>query len=221
MPLTPNPLPRFLLGLLIFMPLCMAVWWFGLRDILLLLLLQVTELITTEVLADKIIAISPSQNNVWILQTSLSPISDPSNLLGIPISTSRFTISFPLLWGLLLATPNTDKFKQIIWGTVVLIPIAVLIALLTIQFKLALQINYQQILTEVPRGEYLLVRPYSETVYYLMAVGRQLATLVLPTLGPALVWGLFNWAFIRNLIIKGLLGRAGQVVDGTEQQAQQ
>jgi hypothetical protein len=138
----------------------------------------------------------------------LSPINDPRQLLAVPISTNRFTISFPLLWGLILATPGNAKFRQLIIGTLLLLPICLLIALLLIQFKLALYINHQPILTEVPQGEYMLVLPYPAHWYYLMAVGRQLAVLVLPTLSPLLVWGLFNLVFMRNLIFEGILARA-------------
>ena len=107
-----------------------------------------------------------------------------------------------------MATPNNDKSKQLLWGSLLLIPLTLLIALLLVQFKLALHVNHQPILTERPIGDYLLVLPYSDTLYYLMAVGRQLAMLVLPTLLPLFVWGFFNRQFIRTLIVEGLLSRS-------------
>lgn len=202
-----NPLPRFLLGLIIIMPLSMALWWFGLRDYLLWALEQLVEPVLQWFMAETVIGVV-AQDQVWLLKTSLSPIDNPINLLALPISTNRFTICFPLLWGLLLATPRGAWLKQFIGGTLVLIPAALLIAVLLIQFKLALQINHQAILTEVPSGSYVLAWPYAEHWYYLMAVGRQLALLVLPTLAPLTVWVLFNRRFIRSLIFEGLLARS-------------
>ena len=54
----------------------------------------------------------------------------------------------------------------------------------------------------------MLALPFPDYQYYLMAVGRQLAMLVLPTLAPLLVWCLFNQTFMRNLIFEGLLARS-------------
>lgn len=191
----------------------MVLWWFWLRDYLILLLQYGATFVIENMMADKIIALvsqldAKGENIVWGLNTSLSPISDPRNLITIPISTNRFTVCFPLFWGLVLSTPGNAKFKQLIAGTLILLPIALLISLLLIQFKLALYINHQAILTEVPPGEYVLALPFPDYQYYLMAVGRQLAMLVLPTLAPLLVWGAINQTFMRNLIFEGLLARA-------------
>jgi hypothetical protein len=191
----------------------MAVWWFGLRDYLVIALQYGATFFIDTFMADKVLGLvtqldAKEGTMVWILKTTLSPINDPRQLLAVPISTNRFTISFPLLWGLILATPGNAKFRQLIIGTLLLLPICLLIALLLIQFKLALYINHQPILTEVPQGEYMLVLPYPAHWYYLMAVGRQLAVLVLPTLSPLLVWGLFNLVFMRNLIFEGIHARA-------------
>ena len=224
MPLQPrSPLPRFLLGLLIIMPFTMAVWWVVLRDHLVIFLQQGGYLFTQVFMPEKVLGISTEVDAktgaaVWVLKTTLSPLSDPRQLLAIPISTSRFTVSFPLFWGLVLATPGQSgaaKARQLGLGTLALIPLTLLIAVLILQFKLALHVNHQPIVTENPIGDYLLVLPYGDTAYYLMAVGRQLAMLVLPTLIPLMTWGLFNRGFIRSVIVEGLLSqglrRAGAV----------
>jgi hypothetical protein len=191
----------------------MALWWFGLRDFLITALQYGALAFSHAFMADKVLDVvtqldAKDGSIIWVLKTSLSPIDDPRQLLAIPISTNRFTVSFPLLWGLILATPGNPKFRQLILGTLLLLPICLLIALLLIQFKLAIHINHQSILTEVPQGEYMLALPYPAHWYYLMAVGRQLAVLVLPTLAPLLVWGVFNLTFMRNLIFEGILARA-------------
>lgn len=209
-----NPLVKVFLAVLLIMPLTLGVWWFLLRDYLVLLLQQGVVIASHWLWPDYVLAIDTDTDArsgaiVWIVKTSLSPISDPRQLLAIPISTSRFTVSFPLLWGLILATPtHGNKERQLFLGSLVLVPITLTIALLIIQFKLALNINHEPILTEFPIGDYLLVLPYSSWLYYLMAVGRQVSMLVLPTLAPLMVWGLFNRMFIRGIIFEGLLTRS-------------
>ena len=57
---------------------------------------------------------------------------------------------------------------------------------------------------------YVLALPYSDSAYYLMAVGRQLALLVLPSLLPLIFWGLLNRPFIRIVLFEGLLARTSR-----------
>ena len=208
-----SPVVRFFLALLVAMPLCLGVWWFLLRDYLVMILQFGADQIARQLWADMVLAIDDGTDArsgaiVWVVKTSLSPLSDPSQLHAILVSTSRFTISYPLLWGLIIATPNNNKDRQLALGTLLMIPITLVIALLIVQFKLALNINHQAIVADFPSGDYLLALPYDELSYYLMAVGRQLGMLVLPTLSPLLVWGLFNRDFIRSVIFEGLLSRS-------------
>ena len=148
------------------------------------------------------------QDRAWLLKTSLSPIDNPLNLLGIPMSTNRLTVSYPLLWGLILATPGPKRFRQLLIGTALLVPVTVLMALMLIQFKVALNINHEPILTETPQGNYLLALPYESYQFYLMAVGRQLAMLVLPTLAPITIWLVLHQKFIRVVILEGVFTRS-------------
>lgn len=188
------------------MPLSLAFWWFLGREYCLLLLQWLVSGIADILLADKIVGID-SNGMAWLLKTSLSTIETPLETVGIPVATNRFTVGFGLLWGLILATPGTSHWRQLLLGTLILIPVATLMALMFIQFQLALYINHQPILTEVPRGEYLLALPYSEPLYYLMAVGRQLSVLVLPTLAPLAIWGLLNRRFVQGVILESVLSQ--------------
>ena len=189
------------------LPGCMGFWWFFAQDPLLTLLRFLTEPVVLGLMPDKILGIL-TQDRVWLLKTSLSPIDNPMNLLGIPIFTNRLTVSYPLLWGLILATPEPKRLRQLLLGTFSLLPVTVIMALLLIQFKLALNINHEPVLTEMPQGDYLLILPYASYQYYLMAVGRQLAMLVLPTLAPVAIWLILHREFIRAVVLEGLLSRS-------------
>lgn len=186
------------------MPLSLAFWWFLGREHCLLLLQWLVSGVTDLLLADKIVGIE-SNNMAWLLKTSLSTVEKPLETVGITVATNRFTVGFGLLWGLVLSTPGISHWRQLLLGTLMLIPVATLMAMMYIQFQLALNINHQPILTEVPRGEYLLVLPYPDYLYYLMAVGRQLAVLVLPTLAPLTIWSLLNRRFVQGVILESVL----------------
>ena len=184
----------------------MAFWWFFAQDYLLALLRLLVEPVVLGLMPDKILGIL-AQDRVWLLKTSLSPIDNPMNLLGIPISTNRLTVSYPLLWGLILATPGVKRLKRLLFGTLLMIPVSIIMALLLILFKVALNINHEPILTEIPQGDYLLALPYPDYQYYLMAVGRQLALLVLPTLAPVVIWLALNRGFVRVVVLEGFFAR--------------
>jgi hypothetical protein len=202
----PSPLLRFLLGLVSLTPLCLGFWWFVGKDYLVVILEKGVSWITQWLMAGNIVGLT-SQENIWLLQTSLSTLDMPLNLLVFPVFPTRVTVCFPLFWGLALATPGAARLRQILIGTLALLPMALVMLLALIQFKIALHINHQPLLTEAPQGAYVFALPYPDFLYQLMGVGRQMALLVLPTLCPLLVWGLLNRRFIRGVILEGFLAR--------------
>lgn len=201
-----NPVPRFAAGVALAMPAGLAFWWFLGLDYCVFVLRHGTALATEWFMARYIVGLEV-KDNAWVLGTSLSPIDNPLILVGILISPNRFTISFPLFWGLVLATPGAAKIKQLVAGTLLLVPLALLMLLLWIQFQLGLYINHQAALTQVPPSYYVLAWPYPDYLYHLMGLGRQLSLLVLPTLTPLLLWGWFNRRFIRFLVFESVLAR--------------
>jgi len=62
-------------------------------------------------------------------------------------------------------------------------------------------------MTEIPPAEYALALPDSPAPYYLIGLGRQLAVLVLPIVAPLLAWLLLHQAYLRKIILGGLLQR--------------
>ena len=187
----------------------MALWWFVIRDPLIDVLSYGVNVLATGLMAEHIIDVA-TQGDVWLVTTSLSTIDNPMSLVGIPIPATRFTVSLPLFWGLALATPTAARLRQLLLGTLMLLPVVLLMILLLIQFKLGLTINHQPALTEMPSVNYVLALPYPDLLYHLMGVGRQLAVLILPTLAPLFVWGLLNKRFIRGVVLEGLLTRLGK-----------
>ena len=200
----PSQLLRFLVCVVALTPLCLGFWWFFAKDYLVLALERGVSWAAQWLMASNIVSLI-SQKNVWFLQTSLSTLDRPLDLLVVPIFPTRVTVCFPLFWGLALATPGAARLRQILTGTLALLPMALIMLLALIQFKIALLINHQPLLTEVPQKAYVFALPYPDSLYQLMGVGRQMALLVLPTFCPLLVWGLLNRRFIRGVILEGLL----------------
>lgn len=188
------------------MPASLAFWWFLGLDYCVLALRQGVEVVIQWIMAQHLLGLEV-KSSAWVLMTDLSPIDNPLVLLGILISPNRFTISFPLFWGLVLATPGAPRIKQWFLGTLLLYPLVLLMLLLWIQFQLGLYINHQAALTQIPPRSYVLALPYPAYLYHLMGLGRQLALLVLPTLIPLLLWACCNLRFIRFLIFESVLTR--------------
>lgn len=204
----PSPLLRFLVSVVALTPLCLGFWWFFGKDYLVLTLEKGVSWVTQWLMANNIVSLIAQKNSdFWLLQTSLSTLDRPLDLLVIPIFPARATVCFPLFWGLALATPGAARLRQILIGTLALMPMALVMLLALIQFKIALHINHQPLLTEVPRGAYVFALPYPDSLYQLMGIGRQMGLLVLPTFCPLLVWGLLNLRFIRGVILEGFLMR--------------
>lgn len=201
-----NPLPRFLLSLLLTAPLCMALWWFAVSEPLVALLAWAADGVASVLLADYVVMIE-AQDVGWLLTTSLSPLNQPAALVTIAIPAARFTVCLPLFWALTLATPTGARSRQMLLGSLLLLPLTLVMGLLFCQFQVGLYVNHQPVLGEKLTIDYVFALPYSAPAYHLLGVGRQLALLVLPTLGPLLVWGLFNKAFIRGVVLAGIFAR--------------
>jgi hypothetical protein len=185
---------------LLFVPLSLVVWWFLARGVLIRGLEPLTEILLRALWPQWGLNIV-SAGNGWVVETTLPVLGRPVQSPPLPLTPTRFTAPFALFWALVLATPGARRLRQLLWGTfAALLPLSLLMMVLYFQFNLALAINHQSILTVEPPGYYVLALPYPEWQYHLIGVGRQLALLVLPTLGPLLIWGAFNRDFLRTFV---------------------
>lgn len=204
-------LRRFGLGLLVAMPAAMAVWWFFAAPYLIQGLKPLVELLMRLLWPQWGLAIEV-QNTAWLVHTTLPILEQPLQSAVFLLPPKRFTVAFALFWGLALATPGTApvtrRLRQLLWGSLAgMLPLVVLMALLYFHFELAVLINHQPSLTVQPPSYHVLALPYPAWQFHLIGVGRQLALLVLPTLGPVLVWAVLNQRFLRAVVLGGLLSR--------------
>ncbi|MFO1371834.1 MAG: exosortase H-associated membrane protein [Candidatus Competibacteraceae bacterium] len=204
-----DPLLRLLLGVALFLPLCLALWWWFLQEPLVNLLAHTTGLISPWLWPDAVLGIG-LRGEMGVIVALPPPLSDPTRFMTLPLPLSRATVILPLFWGLALATPGRKLLRRLLFGTLALLPVALLTVLLYAQFQLVLYRTHIPLLTETPPTDYALALPSSAVSYQLWGLGRQLAVLVLPVVAPLLTWFLLHRHFLRSVLLSGWLWRSTQ-----------
>ncbi|KAA6187802.1 hypothetical protein F2Q65_00735 [Thiohalocapsa marina] len=200
-------LRRFGLGLLLAMPVAMALWWFLLAPYLMLAMEPLVEW-TLRLLWPQWGLGLEAKETLWQVNTTLPILEQPlrSAVFGLP--WKRFSVAFALFWGLALATPGARpvlrRVRQLLLGSLAgIAPLVILMAVLYFHFELAVLINHRPYLTVQPPPYHVLALPYADWQFHLIGVGRQLALLILPTLGPVAVWAALNQPFLRAVVLSG------------------
>lgn len=206
-----DPLLRLLLSAALSLPLCLALWWWFLREPLVQGLAYTLSFISPWLWPETVLGVGFT-GQVGALVTLLPPLSDPTRFMTLPLPLGRSTVILPLFWGLALATPGRALLRRLLLGTLILLPVAFSMILLYAQFQLALYRTHLPLLTEIPPTDYALALPDHPLLYQLQGLGRQLAVLVLPVVAPLLTWLLLHRSFLRTLILGGLLQRGARTV---------
>ena len=204
MRLSRKRLPGWLLSVALSLAGCFALWWWFLRDPLVILLAQAAALVSPYLWPEAVLDIKIRDHQAWII-SMVPTLSEPPQLFTVmPLVLSRAVAIFPLFWGLTLATPGRGLLRRLLLGTFYLLPVALVMALLTTQFQFALYRTHLPMVTLVPPPHFVMDLPDSPLVYYAWGVGRQFATLILPLVAPLLVWLSFHERFLRNFFPQGL-----------------
>lgn len=205
-----DPLWRWLISTTLSLALCLSGWWWWLREPLIAGLAQTVSLISPWLWPGTVLGVG-LKNHLGLIITLLPPLTDPPRLfMTLPLSFNRAVVIFPLFWGLTLATPGRALVRRLLFGTGLLLPVALAMTLLYAQFQLVLYRTHQPGLTEIPPADYALALPDSPVLFYLWGLGRQLSVLVLPVVAPLLVWLSLHGTFLRTIIIGGWLQRAAR-----------
>lgn len=202
-----DPLWRWLLGAVLALPLCLGLWWWLLREPLVSGLAQAVDFLLPWLWADTVLGLG-RQGRVWLLVSVIPPLTEPPQMfMALPLSFNRAAVLFPLFWGLTLATPGRGLLRRLLVGTLILLPIALLMALLAAQFQLVLYRTHLPMLTDVPPANFALALPDGAFAQVLWGLGRQLAVLVLPIAAPLLLWLSLHGSFWRRVLLGGWLQR--------------
>jgi hypothetical protein len=202
-----DPLLRLSLGVAFCLPLCLASWWWIVREPLAKGLGHGVGLLSPWLWPEAVLGVG-LDGDKGLLVSLLPPLTDSAQIfMALPLTFNRATVILPLFWGLTLATPGRALFRRLLFGTLLLLPVVFAMILLYAQFQLALYRTHVPLLTETPPADYALALPDSPALYHLWGLGRQLAILVLPVVAPLLAWLSLHRPFLRTVILGGLLQR--------------
>lgn len=117
--------------------------------------------------------------------------------LGFPLNTRLLSYSLPFYAALHFATPQADYLARFLWGLVILYPLMALGLLLLGMKELMVSLGerfLQQPETWVPDPN-------------VIALGYQMSVLLVPTLGPVLVW---LWQNRASPLLAGVFQKPGE-----------
>ena len=147
------------------------------------------------------------ENQSWTVITRLViEHSVPSSLVVMDITKEKLLhmfFGFPLLWGLLLATPG-KRVKRIVLGTLLLTAISLLGIATDLWASLAVIINHQASFIDegvLPPPFRVSVPPYPQWLFYLSSFARYLSILIVPMIAPVLIWMILCPRSIMRLLV--------------------
>lgn len=189
------------------LPLFVAWWWLGLAEWVLRGLSILAAMVLPELFYQGISEIVRQENQSWVVLTGLViEHSDPSSLVVMVISKEKLLhmiFGFPLLWGLLLATPG-NQIRRIVWGTLLLVTISFLGIAIDLWASLAVIINHQASFIDesmAPPPFRVSVPPYPQWLFHLSSFARYLSILIVPMIAPVIIWVILCPRSIMRLLV--------------------
>lgn len=190
-----KPLPRFMLGVLVFFPLTFFLWYVS----------APYHLAPITFLTEKLLSLLTPDAVMWlrldghtlVLASNFGhdgtgavvspPVGD--DVLGFHLNPLIYSYSLPLVASLMLATPGRDKWLNLFWGVLLVIPAEIFSMLFSVLKTLTFDVGKA---FQVQQG-------LSQNGADLIAMGYQVGTLLLPMIVPLIVWVALNRAFIVRL----------------------
>ena len=193
--MTHKPLQRFMLGVLVFFPLTFFVWYvtaaFHLAPVTL-----ISESVLHGVIPDAVMWLRLDGHTLVIAsnfghdaagQVVSPPVGE--DVLGFHLNQLIYSYSLPLVAALMLATPGQDKWLNLLWGVLLVLPAEVFSMVFSVLKTLTFDVGHA---FQVQQG-------ISQTGADAIALGYQVGTLLLPMIMPLIVWVGLNRAFIVRL----------------------
>ena len=190
-----RPIQTFVLGVLLFLPITFAIWY----------LAAVVHLAPLTWLTEQLVQLIFPQSVLWlkldgntlVLASNFGtdangaivspPVSD--DLMGFHLTPLIYTYSLPLLFALILATPVASKWEQLLWGSLLWLPIACFSMFFSVLKLLAFEVGpaFQQ------------QQGLSQWMFDVIALAYQTGTLILPMIAPLVIWMALNRGFLLTL----------------------
>lgn len=193
--MTLKPLSRFMLGVLVLFPLTFFLWYVS----------APFHLAPITLLAGKLLNVLTPDAVMWlrldghtlVLASNFGrdgagvvvspPVGD--DVLGFHLNPLIYSYSLPLVAALMLATPGKDKWLNLLWGLLLMIPAELFSMVFSILKTLTFEVGKA---FQVQQG-------LSQQGVDMIAMGYQVGTLLLPMIVPLIIWMALNRAFIVRL----------------------
>lgn len=179
-----HPLHRFMLGVLVWLPVAFLVWYVTAPWHLAPITLA-TQGLLNWLVPDALLWLRLDGGNLVIASnfgqdasgTTVSPPID-GNALGFHVNPLIYCYSLPLLAALTLATPGDNKAQKLLWGLLALLPTELFSMAFSVLKVLAFDVG----------TAFLQQQGLDQWAADGIALGYQLGTLLLPMVAPLIIW---------------------------------
>ena len=193
--MTPRPLTRFMLGVLIYFPITFLLWYltaaWHLAPITML-----SQAILHLVTPDALMWLKLDGHNLIVAanfsQAANGSIVTPAlngDALGFQINPLVYSYGLPLLVSLLLATPTQHKLSKIAMGLALILPTELFSMVFSVLKTLTFNVG----------STFIAQQSLSQTGVDAIALGYQVGMLLLPMIAPLVIWVGLNREFMTQL----------------------
>lgn len=190
-----KPLHRFIFGVVIWFPITFFIWYIT-ANFHLAPIAWLSDQLFAWWMPDAVMWIKLDHNTL-VLASNFGAnaagqiVSPPTgnDVLGFHLNPLIYSYSLPLLYSLILATPDKDKWLNLLWGTFLIIPTElfsmVFSILKTLTFDVGEVFQQQQNLSQV--------------LVDAIAIAYQAGTLIIPMITPLIIWVAMHRKFLERL----------------------
>lgn len=188
-------LSSFVLKVLLFLPITFTLWY-GLAFVHLAPMTVLAEQLIHWIVPDALLWLRLEGYELVIVsnfeQVSSGQVQTPVRMgeaLGFQQNPLIYTYSLPLLWALVLATPNLEKVTTLLWGSLFLLP--------CLLFSMCFQTL--KILSSDIGSSFIEQQHWAGWQLDVVALGYQMGVLLVPMISPIIIWALFSADFVQQL----------------------
>ena len=190
-----NPLHQFILGVIIWFPVTFFIWY-STANYHLAPIAWLSNLLFSWWMPDALMWVKLDQHTLVIASNfgvnSMGQIVSPptgNDVLGYHSNPLIYSYGLPLLYSLILATPEKDKWLKLIIGTFFLLPTElfsmVFSILKTLTFEVGTAFQQQQGLSQIDIDS--------------IAIAYQAGALIIPMVAPLIIWVTMHRRFLQRL----------------------
>ncbi len=183
-----NPLGRFVIAVLAWLPVTFAVWYFA-APVILWPAQLLAQLAVNVGVPDLIQAVEPLGANVLFTTTLRPGQAAQTGFISVEVNPLLYAFGLPMFAALILATHEPGWWKKLAIGYVALLPIVAFGIVADFLKNIAITANP---LVASQAGFSALQRD-------VIAFAFQFGSLILPTVVPAILWVLLDRGFLERM----------------------